>query len=106
MLPSDRDFAVVERYVRLHVQYVYSLDEWIRVLQLSAKSYPFKEVQMQQSDFISTAELNQFLQRKTVNENKESIQLHSGASMVFQESEPYTVTFVKHTVGKIHCAQK
>ncbi|KAJ8883063.1 hypothetical protein PR048_014902 [Dryococelus australis] len=106
MLPNDRDFAIVERYVRWQVQCVYSPDEWICVLQLSAKSNPFKVVQIQQSDFISTTELNLFLQRNTVNKNKESIQLRNCASMVFQESEPFTVTFYEHTAGEIQCAQK
>lgn len=57
MLPSDRDFAIVENYVRSHCQMVYSPDEWEEVLKKSQKKTPFKVCRMTQEKFLRFSDL-------------------------------------------------
>ena len=40
MLPSDRDFAYVEKFVRAHCQYIYTPEEWEKVLRSAQKKTP------------------------------------------------------------------
>lgn len=60
MLPSDRDFGRVEQYVRDHIQFVYSPEEWGEVLKNAQKSHPFHVYRMQRKDFFKISSLKQF----------------------------------------------
>lgn len=63
MLPSDRDFALVENYVRAHCQYVYSPEEWEEVLRNSQKKRPFVVYRMQQKDFLKVSDMRNYYQQ-------------------------------------------
>lgn len=62
MLPSDRDFAYVEKYVRAHCQYIYTPDEWESVLRSSQKKTPFIVHRMTQNDFVKISDMRNILQ--------------------------------------------
>ncbi|XP_050511466.1 uncharacterized protein LOC114333083 isoform X1 [Diabrotica virgifera virgifera] len=74
MLPSDRDFAVVEKYVRAHCQYVYSPAEWENILRTCQRKNPFIVYKMNQEDFLKVSEMrNYFVQPKSTPANPCSI---------------------------------
>ncbi|KAG8244426.1 hypothetical protein J6590_024345 [Homalodisca vitripennis] len=58
MLPCDRDFGRVGNFVRDHVQYIYSPDDWGRVLQQAQKNYFI--YRMLQEDFFKVSALKEF----------------------------------------------
>jgi hypothetical protein len=52
-LPSDRDFALIEKRQRKYAPIVYSPEEWHKIIRESnKKKTPFEVTVMQQSDFL------------------------------------------------------
>lgn len=57
MLPSDRDFGIVETYVRRHCQFVYSPSEWKNILETCQKKKPFIVHAMTREDFVKVSQM-------------------------------------------------
>lgn len=65
MLPSDRDFALVEKYVRTHCQYIYDPNHWEEILRKVQKKTPFKVNRMTRADFKGISKLREYFQQPT-----------------------------------------
>ena len=87
MLPSDRDFAIVENHVRHHHQFVYSPDEWVNILKTCQKKKPFKVHVMTQADFLNVSKLrDMFSQKSSGGGGKFGIR--NAAKLIFSAEDP------------------
>lgn len=93
MLPSDRDFAIVEKHVRRHVQFTYTPDDWVSILEKCCKSNPFNVVHMQQQDFVSTSNLAASIQKKGKTDDNAPLAFRSCASIKVDAAQPFSVMF-------------
>ena len=65
MLPSDRDFGIVEKYVRSRCQFVYCPSEWMDILKKCQKKKPFIVHAMTRTDFVTVSQMRDGFSQKT-----------------------------------------
>lgn len=56
LLPSDRDFAKIEKFKRAHYGNVYTTTEWRDIILRSNKRAPFMAIDMKQDDFFNATD--------------------------------------------------
>lgn len=87
MLPSDRDFAIVEKYVRSHCQFVYSPDNWISVLKSCQKKKPFVVYHMKQEDFFDVSSLRAMFSQKTTSASGNTLGIRSAVRLMLSSED-------------------
>lgn len=50
-LPSDRDFALIERYKNRNCQQIFSPGDWFEIVKKANKTKPFFQITLERSDF-------------------------------------------------------
>lgn len=93
-LPSDRDFAVIEKHKK-YIKQVYCPDEWFDIVRKSNRKNPFNVVIMNQDEFYSFDDI--LLTKKSVTEDRKPLKFNEVRCFRFDSDYPNTM-FIKHTV--------
>ncbi|KAF2883779.1 hypothetical protein ILUMI_22365 [Ignelater luminosus] len=70
-LPSERDFATIEKHKK-YMEQIYTPEQWIEDVGNSKKKSAFIVTQMAQNDFFSFEEIIKSIQKKQLTEEKEN----------------------------------
>ncbi|CAH2002700.1 unnamed protein product [Acanthoscelides obtectus] len=97
-LPSDRDFALIEKRHRKYAPEVYSPEGWHKIIKDANNKNPFKVTVMQQEDFLKFELLLANVQKSTRMSNKENLDF-SGVYTFHFKTENTKSFFVKHSVN-------
>nr|CAH7734334.1 unnamed protein product [Callosobruchus chinensis] len=71
-LPSDRDFAAIEKRKK-YLKQVYSPEQWHTAVREAKIKNPFEVVPMTQSDFYAFGDISKFVNKKHVTDTKEPV---------------------------------
>lgn len=97
LLPSDQDFGHIEKYVRRHVQDVYSPVQWVKIIEKSCAKTKFVVTHMTREDFKGLLDLKKIFTFRNKNESKESV-------VEFSKAVKYSFSAESHMKLKIsHC---
>ncbi|KAI4468037.1 hypothetical protein MML48_2g00008994 [Holotrichia oblita] len=96
-LPSDRDFALMEKHKK-YINQVYSPEEWYDIVRKSNRKSPFEVIVMQQDWFFSFEEIS--LPKKTVTIDKQPLNFKEVRFFKFESAHPNTI-FVKYTLNGV-----
>lgn len=96
-LPSDRDFAVIEKYKK-YLRQVYCPEQWYEAVAKSKRVKPFKVVIMKQENFFSFQNIP--FSKKNVTEDKEPLKFTQIRCFKFDSNFPNTM-FIKHLLNEI-----
>lgn len=97
-LPSDRDFAAIEKHKR-YVSQVYTPEGWVEVVKNSKTKNPFMVYEMSQDDFFSFDNISKSINRKQFTENKENVDFAKVRCFRFEAEHP-TKMFIKHLINE------
>ncbi|KAK4883452.1 hypothetical protein RN001_006771 [Aquatica leii] len=97
-LPSDRNFAAIEKHKK-YVGQVYSPGCWIQVVTESGTRNPFNVYEIDQSDFFSFNKLSGSLNRKNLTEDKLNVDFSQVCCFKFEAEHP-TKVFIKHFLNE------
>ena len=64
-LPSDRDFALIEKRLRKYAPQIYSSGEWHDIISKANRKTPFEVTDMRQTDFLNFAPILANIKRTT-----------------------------------------
>lgn len=95
-LPSDRDFAIIEKYKRNYLNQVYTPDDWYQAVLKSKRKSPFKVIVLQQKDILSFKDLQLQITKKSQTDNKEKLNFSSICAFKFVQESP-NIMFLKHS---------
>lgn len=96
-LPSDRDFAIIEKHKKL-LRQVYCPQQWYEAVSKSKRVNPFRVVKMKQEDFLSFQNIP--YSKKNVTDDKEPIKFSQIRCFKFECNFPNTI-FIKHLLNEI-----
>ena len=94
-LPSDRDFANIEKYKRHYLKTVYTPEDWYKAVKDCRVTNPFKVVVIQQKDVLCFKDIQSQITRKTLTDQKEKISFGKICCLKF-EQENYNIMLIKH----------
>lgn len=94
-LPSDRDFAIIERYKRRYLKEVYVPDDWYKAVQKSRRKNPFSVIVISQEDILCFKDLQNQIVKKTLTDQKEKLGFSKIIAFKFTH-ETTNVMFIKH----------
>lgn len=97
MLPSDRDFGIVEKYVRSHFQFVYTPQHWVTILKSCQKKRPFVVHEMKQEDFVSVSVLRSKFNQSTVTASGTKFGIKSAVRVMLSSEEDGSFIHVADT---------
>lgn len=97
-LPSDRDFALIEKRQRKYAPEIYSPEGWHKIIKDANHRNPFKVTVMQQEDFFSFEPVLANIQKSARTTNKENVDF-SGVYTFHFKAENTKTFFVKHSVN-------
>lgn len=97
-LPSDRDFALIEKRHRKYAPEVYSPEGWHKIIKDANSKNPFKVTVMEQEDFFSFAPVLANIQKSTHTTNKENLDFSGVYSFQFKADNTKSF-FVKHSIN-------
>ena len=72
-LPSDRDFAIIEKYKRHYLKSVYVPEDWYKAVQNCKRTNPFKVIQIKQKDILCFKDLQSQVTKKTLTDDKDNL---------------------------------
>lgn len=96
-LPSDRDFAVIERHKK-YLRQVYCPQQWYEAVSRSKRVNPFNVVVMKQENFLSFQNIP--FSKKNVTEDREPIKFTQIRCFKFDYNFPNTM-FIKHLQNEV-----
>ncbi|XP_050518265.1 uncharacterized protein LOC126892670 [Diabrotica virgifera virgifera] len=94
-LPSDRDFALIEKHKK-YVTQVFSPEEWFEIVRKSNRKNPSAVVEMSQDDFYSFDEI--VITKKTCTTEKQPLNFTDVRCFRFDSEHPNSI-FIKHTLN-------
>lgn len=94
-LPSDRDFAIIEKYKRHHLKQVYTPDDWYQAVLKAKRNNPFKVIVLKQQDILSFKDLQLQITKKTQTDTKDKVNFSKICVFKFVQDSP-NVMFLKH----------
>lgn len=95
-LPSDRDFAVIEKHKKFLKQ-IYCPEQWYEAVSKSRRINPFTVIVMRQEDFV-TFESIPFAKKK-ITEEKEPVKFNQIRCFRFESKFP-NIMFIKHILNE------
>lgn len=100
-LPSDRDFALIEKRHRKYAPLVYSPEEWQNIIKESNKKRPFNLTVMEQEDFLNGKPLLENIKKSTSTDEHHSLNFANVFSFLFK-SDNKKAFYVKHSVNGVY----
>lgn len=97
-LPSDRDFAAIEKHKK-YLGQVYSPEEWVTAIEQSRVKNPFIVHRMTQNNFYSFEKVNKSLTKKTLTDEKEDVNFAKVRCFRFEAASPNKM-FIKHLLNE------
>lgn len=91
MLPSDRDFALVEKCARKRAA-IYSPDEWAEVLKNSQKKNPFVVTRMQREDFYNMSEIRGCFKQSNKTLDNQNFGISSCVKLELNAEKPFILS--------------
>lgn len=98
-LPSDRDFALIEKYKRNRVRQVYVPEDWYEAVKNSKRTNPFHVTVLNQEDIFSFRELQSQIVKKNMTDNKEKLKFSKICCFKFTSANP-NILFIKHLLNE------
>lgn len=93
-LPSDRDFAIIEKYKK-HMRQVYEPKEWYEAVEKSKRKNPFIVRVLTQQDILCFSALLRQIVKKQYTDDKEKLSFSKIISFKFSQEDRNKV-FIKH----------
>lgn len=94
-LPSDRDFAVIEKYKRHYLKQVYAPEDWYRAVEKAKRINPFKVIVIQQKDILTFKDLQRQIVKKNITDDKNKVNFSKICAIKFSQESPNAM-FIKH----------
>lgn len=94
-LPSDRDFAIIEKYKRHYLKSVYVPQDWYRAVQNCKRTNPFKVVEITQEDILNFKDLQAQITKKSLTDDKEKLKFSKICWVKFDHANP-NLMLIKH----------
>lgn len=104
-LPSDRDFAAIEKYKRKYMKVAYVPEDWHTAVRKSRRVKPFQVTVIKQEDIYSFELLKKHNAKKTVTDNKEKLKLGKICCLKFSSDNPYNMQ-IKYILNGHYCNVK
>lgn len=96
-LPSDRDFALIEKCHRKYAPQVFSPNEWYNIICKSNKKTPFTVTVMKQEDFLNFAPLLANIKKSSQTDHGNNVNFANAFAFRFI-NENTKVFYIKHSV--------
>lgn len=97
-LPSDRDFALIEKRHRKYAPIIYSPEGWYEVIKEANRKMPFVVTIMEQKDFLNFEPILENIKKNTHTISGKNVDFSGVFSFLFKAENTKSI-FVKHTVG-------
>lgn len=97
-LPSDRDFAAIEKHKK-YLKQVYSPDQWCDAVREAKRKNPFEVIPMTQAEFYSFTNVQKSINKKNVTDTKENVNFSKVRCFRFEAEHPNTM-FIKHYLNE------
>lgn len=97
-LPSDRDFAKIEKRQRKHAPVIYSPEGWHKVIREANKKNPFVVTVMTQDNFFSFEPLLHNINKNARSVDKRNLDFSGVYAFHFKVEKPGSF-FIKHTIN-------
>lgn len=94
-LPSDRDFAKIEKFAKNRTQAVYDPEGWRQIVLKCNKRKPFHVTVMKQDDFVTVYKLVSLIRKTTKHDDRTALRFSSIYTFRFTQRSPETM-FVKY----------
>ena len=98
-LPSDRDFALIEKRHRKYAPQIYSPGEWHDIVSKANRKTPFEVTDMRQTDFLNFAPILANIKRTTHTNDGKRLDFANAVSYHFN-AENTKVFYIKHDVDE------
>lgn len=86
-LPSDRDFGIIEKKIR-KTDYVFTPDDWFRLVETSRVKNPFQVLRMQTEDFKNFHHVSSLIGKTQKNMSGEKVPLRKIAVLRIEATKP------------------
>lgn len=97
-LPSDRDFAVIEKYKK-KMKTVYAPEDWYNAVKNCKRNNPFKVTVMKREDFFSFKFLEENITKKKITEEKDMVAFSKICIFRF-ENNNINIMKIKHLLNE------
>lgn len=103
-LPSDRDFAKIEKYHVQHCQNVYSPEQWREIIIRCGTKHKFIVTMLSNQDMLNLTKLQEHFntKRKLCDDDKTAPRFSQALCFMFQSNKPYQMQLKHNMNGMFH----
>lgn len=91
-MPSDGDFGVIEKKAR-KVDYLFTVDDWKKVVKEARVRDPFQVIDMKSSDFLNLKNLFDTVAKDVVSEDNKKVGIRNVTSVKVSKNNPGFIFF-------------